>query len=175
MAVTILGEPVLIQNEDGNILDITSTGQTSTRLHDSNGNPIISSLQGRLHISHANPITATGYTKVTQTVYQVVNGHDYVLYTPYVIPNGKNLYITKLFATGGDGGNNSVGLYFSASGIWDNNIVRLGGVHFIGGLEELDADIVITGNGTKALILKVTRRDKGKCLLGAQWEGYVEN
>jgi len=194
-------DPVLLRDENNNILVITSTGQIKVRVHDSSGNEVTSTdlgggkrgidvkletvslvgpagdyaelgEDGRLHVTTAPPIAIDGFTTIREILYQAVGGYNYADKT-YVIPNTKKLYITKIVVTGEEA-SSSGGLYYCPNGIMDENAYLIAGMYFCGGMVDRDVDFDFTGDGTAAILARITRRSKGKRWVGIDWHGFVE-
>lgn len=131
--------------------------------------------EGRLHITNATPLAIVGYNNIFKQIYKAIEGYQYEL-DYYIIPTGKKMLISKIRMTSG-GGHNSAGLYLCPDGVYtpaledDSMIV---GAYFNSELVEVDIDKEYTGDGTTAICLKLTRRDKGKEWVGADWSGIVE-
>lgn len=127
---------------------------------------------GRLNISGALP-EVDGFTKIEKLLYESIEGYNFKLSDPYIIPNGKKLFISSIYGSGDDG-SHSCGIFSTDTGIWDDNVERITGFHFTNGISKLDCNYEIIGDGVKSIIIRLTRRDKGKMLLGAGWIGYIE-
>lgn len=140
---------------------------------DPEGDAVEIGTEGRMHITNAIPIAVAGYTTFRRYIYQAIEGYNYVS-DVYTIPNGKKLYVTKGYVTGADGGS-SAGLYYCPNGGFDLSTELIGGMYFNGGFYETDLDREYTGDGTATIILRLTRRDKGKRWVGAEWWGLVED
>jgi hypothetical protein len=131
---------------------------------------------GRLHTTKAPPQTFTGYTYVQEKLYSAIEGHNYEI-SEYTIPNGKTLHITN-FSASGSGGNSSAGIYYVPDGVFDDETVAdnlIIGTYFSSTPAIMELDKSYIGDGTAKIVLKATRRDKGKEWIGCDWQGFIED
>lgn len=149
MPLNIIEGNVIVRDIGGNTLSVDSLGRVST----------------------SNTInTPTGYTSISRSIHQAIEGYNFIVSSAYVIPTGKILKLSKFYLLPTQGYNYGE-LYLSNNGLWDSNVQLLS--YSYG--QTINTNTEILGDGTKAIFLKACRKDKGKQKINLVWEGFIED